>query len=294
MRARLAARGWHVYGGVRTSADGERLRGGRNDRAGAIDVTDPASIAATARVDRRRSAPDGLVNNAGIALAAPLEFLPLDELAPAARGQRRRPARRHAGVLPRSAPARGRDRLRRLDRAGAARCPFLGAYAMSKYALEAMADSLRIELRPSASGVDRRAGDDRDADLAKGGALFQQIADRMPPELGELLRRADGGVPRRGRRRGQGAAQAADGVASVVERALTAARPKARYLVGRDARLARAGRAPAGPPARPRAHARLLGASVPRTKRSPARAVPAQPAGRGAGERQAPPGQRAS
>ena len=79
---RLASSGFLVFAGVRKPADGERLR-----REGIIpveiDVTDDASIRAA--VETVRSHVDGrgldaLVNNAGIGLAAPVEYVPLDVL----------------------------------------------------------------------------------------------------------------------------------------------------------------------------------------------------------------------
>ena len=244
---RLARAGWYVYAGVRATADGERLReasgGGRLEPV-RIDVTDPASIAAAA--EWIGDVPlHGLVNNAGVALAMPLEFLPLDEL-------RRQLEVNVVGqvavtqaFLPqlRSAPGRivfvgsigGRSAL-----------PFLGAYAASKHALEAVSDAFRVELRPFGIAVTIvEPGTIATEIWRKGGELFQQLAAGLPGELMELygarmtaFRDAAAAAGRR--------AEPADGVAVVVERALTAQRPRVRYLVGRDARRrARVERLPA-------------------------------------------------
>ena len=69
--------GWRVFGGVRSEEDAERLRGHGVEPL-QLDVTDSAAIAAAAEVVGGEL--HGLVDNAGIAIAAPLELVPLDEL----------------------------------------------------------------------------------------------------------------------------------------------------------------------------------------------------------------------
>ena len=141
---RLAGAGWRVYGGVRTAADADALRQHGIEPV-ELDVTDAAQIdAATAAVGPEL---DGLVDNAGIAVAAPLELVPLDEL-------RRQLEVNVVGqiavlqaVLPALRRARGRVVLMG-SIGGRSALPFLGPYAASKHALEALADSLRVELRP--------------------------------------------------------------------------------------------------------------------------------------------------
>ena len=84
----LDARGHHVFAGVRRDEDGARLKAGCSDRLTPvmIDVADEGSIrASVGRVSSilERSGGDagldGLVNNAGIGVAGPLEYVPLDE-----------------------------------------------------------------------------------------------------------------------------------------------------------------------------------------------------------------------
>ena len=78
---RLARAGWRVLAGVRAASDGDRLRAAAQEQVEpvTIDVTDADMIAAAS--ERLGEEPlHGLVNNAGIALAMPLEFLPLDQL----------------------------------------------------------------------------------------------------------------------------------------------------------------------------------------------------------------------
>src|SRR5207248_72615 len=74
----LDRRGFHVFAGVRKEADGEALK---KDAPGVdpviVDVTDQATIDAAAKqIDELY----GLVNNAGITVAGPVEYLPIDDI----------------------------------------------------------------------------------------------------------------------------------------------------------------------------------------------------------------------
>lgn len=230
---RLARAHWHVLAGVRTPADADRLRAERIEPV-TIDVTEPATIAAVAA--RLGDEPlHGLVNNAGTALAMPLEFLPLEQL----RGQLEVNLVGHVAVtqalLPNLRAARGRI-VNVGSIAGRSALPFLGAYAASKHALEAVTDVLRVELRPFGIEVTViEPGTIATPIWRKGGDRFQELAADLPTELGVLyggrmaaFRRAAAAAGRR--------AEPADVVAVVVELALNEERPKPRYVVGRDAR----------------------------------------------------------
>lgn len=229
---RLVGAGWHVYGGVRTDADAAALRE-RGIEPVELDVTDAGQIAAAAETVGAEL--HGLVANAGIAVAAPLELVPLDEL----RRQLEVNVVGQVAVLQAVLPAlrRARGRVVLMGSVGGrSALPFLGPYAASKHALEAFADVLRVELAPWGIAVSivepasvktaiwtkgaehadvMRAGvsDDAAALYAERIERFRQVA----------LKRGPGIDP--------------DVVAKAVEHALTAARPSARYLVGRDARI---------------------------------------------------------
>lgn len=233
---RLVRGGWRVLAGVRTSADAERLRAAAGERLEpvTIDVTDPAAIAAAA--EGLGDEPlHGLVNNAGTTLAMPLEFLPLDEL-------RRQLELNLVGqiavtqaLLPNLRSARGRI-VNVGSIAGRSSLPFLGAYAASKHALEAVTDALRVELQPFGIAVSVvEPGTIATAIWRKGGERFQQLAAELPAELSDLYGDRMAAFREAAVAAGQ-RAEPADNVAIVVERALTAKRPKARYVVGRDAR----------------------------------------------------------
>ena len=188
-----------------------------------LDVTDADAIAAL-RFDRL----DGLIDNAGIAVAAPLEDLPPAEL-------RRQLEVNVVGqlaviqaVLPALRAARGRLVIVG-SIAGRSALPFLGGYAITKFALEAMADSLRLELAPDGIEVALvEPGTIATAIWAKPQPLADAVSERYRPRLAAFREVAA--------KRSARAAPAED-VAKAVEHALTASRPKTRYVVGRDAHL---------------------------------------------------------
>ena len=146
----LARAGYAVFAGVRKESgsvrSSERHTGVRETK---LDVTDASSIArAAATVAESGLALRGVVNNAGIALGGPLEFLPVDEL------RRQFEVNVFGAVavtqafLPQLRSARGRL-LFVGSVSGRAAVPFLGPYSASKFALRAIADALRVELAPS-------------------------------------------------------------------------------------------------------------------------------------------------
>jgi NAD(P)-dependent dehydrogenase (short-subunit alcohol dehydrogenase family) len=178
----------------------------------------------------------GLVNNAGIALALPLEFIPLDEL----RRQLEVNVVGQVAVTQAFLPHLRRSRGRIVfigSIAGQSALPFLGPYAASKHALEAVADTWRVELRPF--GVD--------VSLVQPGTIKTPIwtksadfADALTNGAGAELKRLYGeriaAFRQVALKRGAKGASA-EGVARAVEEALTKERPRTRKLVGLDAKL---------------------------------------------------------
>ena len=209
------------------------MRGEGDAPAGAqeliFDVTDPGAIAAAAAgVDRL----DALVANAGIAIAAPLEFLPPEELTRQLDVNVVGQLRVLQAFLPALRVARGRIVIVG-SIAGRSALPFLGAYAMSKFALEAMADSLRVELQPWGMHVA----------IIEPGTIAtaiwtkpQRTIESLPPEIveryGTRLEQFRRLAAARSSRHGVPAAS----VAAAIEHALTAARPRTRYVIGPDAK----------------------------------------------------------
>lgn len=238
---RLAERGWRVFAGVRKEADGRRLMDqARGDlRPVLLDVTDPPSVVrAVAEVQEGigEGGLDGLVNNAGIVVAGPVECVTLDDW-------RRQFEVNVFGLLAVTQAAlpllrHSRGRIVNLSSvSGRIATPMLGPYCASKFALEAISDALRIELRgqrvtvaliePGAVGTpiwstSLRAADEREA--------------RYPPETRALYAAQVAKL----HALAEDAARTAmpvDRVVAAVVHALTARRPRIRYLLGRDARL---------------------------------------------------------
>ena len=229
---RLAGAGWHVYGGVRSDRDGEALRA-RGVEPLRLDVTDGSQIvsAASAVGDRL----DGLVANAGIAVAAPLELVPLDEL----RRQLEVNVVGQVAVVQAFLPAlrRAHGRVVLMGSVGGrSALPFLGPYAASKHALEAIGDALRVELRPWGVAVSIvEPASIRTGIWEKGAARAEEMSRGLEPERAALYASGTARFREVALSRGPGADP--EDVARAVEHALTACRPKARYLVGRDAHL---------------------------------------------------------
>lgn len=146
----LAAHGFEVFGTVRRSADGEQLRA-EGSTAVVMDVTDGASIHAarrsvTAALGTRPLV--ALVNNAGVPAAGPLEFLPLDQLRHVLEVNVIGVVAVTQAFLPDLRLARGRI-VNMSSVSGRVAMPFAGPYSASKFALEALSDSLRRELLTS-------------------------------------------------------------------------------------------------------------------------------------------------
>jgi NAD(P)-dependent dehydrogenase (short-subunit alcohol dehydrogenase family) len=236
----LDANGWRVFAGVRREEDGRALAEGASDRLEPVtlDVTDEASIsAALERVGG--ASPEGLaglVNNAGIAVTGPLEFLPLERV-------RRQLEVNLIGQLAVTQAAleplrRARGRIVNMSSVGGRTAlPFVGPYAASKYALEALSDSLRRELRRwSVDVVLIEPGAIATPIWDKGDSEAAALRDQLPPRAHELYGSSLDRLQRLARERGEGGLPP-ERVAATVLRALTARRPRARYVIGREARM---------------------------------------------------------
>jgi NAD(P)-dependent dehydrogenase (short-subunit alcohol dehydrogenase family) len=226
--------GFDAVAAVRKDEDAERL-GVSGLRTVKLDVTDGGSIAAAR--DELGGAPlAGLVNNAGIAVAAPLEFLPLDQL----RRQLEVNLIGQLAVTQAFLPAlrAGSGRIVNVSSIGGRMAlPLVGAYNASKFALEAVSDSLRRELR--SQGVDVvviEPGGVKTPIWRKGDELAEQMAVEMPPEAERLYGSLIEALRRQTVRISTETGIEAREVAEAIGTAMTARRPRARYLVGRDAK----------------------------------------------------------
>lgn len=233
--------GFGVFATVRKPEDAEALKQKASPRLLPLilDVTDRESVAKASETIHRRlrgRGLGGLVNNAGIAVAGPLEFLPLEELEKVFRVNTVGQIAVTQSLLP--LLRKGRGRVVNIGSvSGRVTLPLLGPYSASKFALEALTDALRMELKPWEMHV---------AIIEPGGiatpiwrkalAGEESLAEKMPAQTldfyGELI------AAQRTR------AQATDAngvppesVARAVVHALTSARPKTRYPVGGRAAL---------------------------------------------------------
>ena len=235
---RLADRGWHVFAGVRRDEDGRRLAAAASGTIEPVmlDVTDEASVReALAQVGDQLTA---VVNNAGVAVGGPIEYLALDEW-------RRQfevnvigqvAVTRAALPLIRAAGTDGRVVFMG-SIGGRISTPLLAPYDASKFALEAIAESLRHELAPAGIKVVLiEPGAVRTPIWDKGRRRADEIAAALPPEALSRYQWAIDGV-RKGIDMQERTGVPPARVAEVVEQGLTSSRPRARYLVGRDARV---------------------------------------------------------
>lgn len=235
--------GFRVFAGIRRPEDGDALKLKTSSRLSPVhlDVTQHDTIRRAADLVREATGAaglDGLVNNAGISVNGPLEFVSLDQF--------RRQL--EVNVIGQIAVTQSFLALLRIAKgrivnigsnSGFLAAPLAAPYCASKFALEALTDSLRAELKPWGIEVS----------LVEPGAIATPIWEKsigeaeralaaMPREVnelyGKLIESAFKGARAAARR-----AIPAERVADAVAHALTARKPKTRYLVGTDARVAK-------------------------------------------------------
>ena len=228
----LAAHGWSVYAGVRGQADGEALRG--EVRSGELvpvllDITDSAQLAALDGALPERL--DAVVNNAGIVVDGPVEAVAPEDLRRQLEVNVVGQAAVTQAVLPRIRASRGRI-VFVSSLSGRVSTPFMGVYSASKFALEGLADALRIEMRPWGIKVILVEPSSTDTDLwRKALDTLDGTEARLRPEHRELYSEQFAGL-RKSTKVIQKQAVPVGDVVAVIERALTARRPRARYPVG--------------------------------------------------------------
>lgn len=236
----LDSLGFQVFAGVRKPEDGERLAGEASERLEpvTIDVTDTESIADAARrvsdaTGRRGLA--GLVNNAGVTVSAPLEFVPLDDFRHQLEVNVVGQIAVTQAFLAMLRTARGRV-VMMSSIGGRMSLPLLSPYHASKFALEAIADSLRMELRPWGIAVSIvEPGSIATPIWDKGASSADAVLEKMPADARRLYGKPVEAMRRTAKEAGERGLPP-ESVAKVVAHALTARRPRTRYLVGRDAK----------------------------------------------------------
>jgi NAD(P)-dependent dehydrogenase (short-subunit alcohol dehydrogenase family) len=237
---RLDAAGWKVFAGVRREEDAEALRAAGGERLTplTLDVTDGEQIAtAASQIEAEAEGGlDGLVNNAGVAIPGPLETLPLEDFRRQVDVNLTAQVAVTQAMLPAIRQARGRI-VFLSSIGGRIAFPLNGAYHAAKFGIEAVGDVFRQELRPwgiavaivepgsidtpiwergarNADEIEARAHPDQDA-------LYGEAIESFRKVVRELAER---GIP-------------PEKVAQAIEHALSAKRPRSRYLVGLDAKV---------------------------------------------------------
>jgi len=233
----LDRQGFSVFAGVRRKDAAEQLRQKASERLTPLllDVTDRASIACAAERLQQctgENALHGLVNNAGIAVGGPLEYVPIEALREQLEVNVVGTVAVTQAMLPLLRRAAGRI-VNIGSTSGRLATPLIGSYCASKFALEAITEVLRLELRPSDIHViDIVPGIIRTPMWDKSIAAFEALINDLPPEgqalyKSALLAARDYAKGLRG--------TPAEKVARKVVQALTAKKPRIQYIVGENA-----------------------------------------------------------
>ncbi|OBB74992.1 MULTISPECIES: SDR family NAD(P)-dependent oxidoreductase [Mycobacterium] len=232
----LAARGWQVIAGVRTERDAEAVTALDPHRISAVllDVTDAGQIAALADVLPARL--DAVVNNAGVVVSGPMETVTSDEWRKQLEINVIGQLAVTRAVLPRMRESRGRIVFISSVN-GRLSMPLLGAYAASKFALEAAADALRMELQPWRIPVVVVEPAQTDTDMWRtADTMVLEAEAALSPEHRALYAKHIAGMKKMVPV-AQRMAVPTEKVSAVVEEALTARRPRPRYVVGLGPKL---------------------------------------------------------
>lgn len=234
----LAHKGFHVLAGVRREVDADALRADGIEPH-ILDITvesDVAAIADRVACDPLHRPLRALVNNAGIAINAPVETLPIDQW----RRQFEVNLFGHIAITQALLPAllMSAGTVVNISSVGAkVVLPTYGAYAGSKFALEAASDALRREVAELGVKVV----------VVEPGAVKTEMAERgITTAEGLMANLTDAHLTRYGTLIAAVTAQArsfgevgvsAQHAAKVIAKAATASRPRTRYTIGRDAAI---------------------------------------------------------
>jgi NAD(P)-dependent dehydrogenase (short-subunit alcohol dehydrogenase family) len=237
----LDARGYRVFAGVRKDADARELSQDGSDRLTPVtlDVTDPDQIA-SARRQVAEAVGDqglsGLVNNAGVGGGGPIEFMPLEELRRTLEINLIGQVAVTQAFIPLIRRAKGTI-VFIASIGGRVASPFMSPYNTSKFAIEALGESLRHELRPWEIDVAVVEPGSIDTEIwSKGSEQLREQVEEMPEDARRLYGRQ---ITRFGEVINETASRgiSPDKVAEVVHKAISSDNPRHRYLVGTDAKI---------------------------------------------------------
>jgi len=231
----LVDAGYQVFGSVRRQADADSVRQELGERFTPLifDVTDTAAVKAGAAVVAEALGGKplyGLVNNAGIAVAGPLLELPLEEL-------RRQLEVNVVGVVATLqafapmlwqgvGPGERPGRIVNITSVGGKTAlPFLAPYVASKFALEGVTESLRLEMLLFGVDVIAIAPGFVATEMTVKGAELDLSPYAKTPYAAALAKVQAFMSP------GANAALTPERLGRAIETALSVAKPKVRYTV---------------------------------------------------------------
>lgn len=203
-----------------------------------LDVTDGEAISAAAALltgELGEAGLDGLVNNAGVAIPSPLETMPIEAFRRQVEVNLTGQVAVTQAMLPLIRSARGRI-VFVSSIGGRIAFPMTGAYHAAKFGVEAVGDVFRQELRRWGISVSVVEPGSIDTPIWESG---ERAADQIGGDIAareELYGKAIAGYRKVVRNLAERGIEPAK-VAEVIEHALSAARPRTRYLVGLDARI---------------------------------------------------------
>ena len=236
---RLEQEGFSVVATVRSQSDADKLKAESSERVHPIllDVTDQAAITEAVKEIGKYAGNQlyGLVNNAGIATSGPLECVSINSIRQVLEVNVIGLMAVTQAFLPLLKPARGRI-VNIGSASGVVASPLMSMYAASKFAVQAVSDSWRLEFKPFGISVSLIAPGKIQSDIwGKARSHAHQMRQSMDPKVLEpyqpFLTYYEKLISTTG-------FKSAQEVSKAVLHALTAKKPRQRYIVGKDAAAA--------------------------------------------------------
>lgn len=234
----LASQGHKVYAGARKAEDLSKLDAAHaNITAVALDVCKAEQVTEfAAKLVAESEKVDALINNAGVAVIGPLEIQTDEDLSWQMETNLVGTARMIRAMLPLLRETRGRI-VNVSSTSGLVAWPFAGAYVASKYALEGLSDVLRVELKRF--GIETILINPGAVATPLWAKTFDAVHEKLAkqPEHIRKLYEADSARSEATVRKSVNSAVEPSVVVGTIVKALSAKKPKARYLVGPSAKI---------------------------------------------------------
>jgi NAD(P)-dependent dehydrogenase (short-subunit alcohol dehydrogenase family) len=229
--------GFKVYAGVRKQADGDNLKKEASENLTPIilDVTDAESIESTVSIIEKETDGElyGLVNNAGIGISGVLEVTPIEEIRKLMEVNVIGLMSVTQAVIPMLRKSKGRI-INIGSSSSLLAFPGGSVYCASKFAVRAITDSLRLELKHFGISTVMVAPGAVESEIWEKRKEYKtELRKRVKPEIAEHYK----ALARFGDKIEQVIKKIpASEVAKAVTDALTSAKPKYYYYVGSDAK----------------------------------------------------------